>query len=67
VNSIISEYVMNAIKDDARRAGERDRQLLEVRRARITGQQRARRLYPARYLARLLPRRKAARLPQPVA
>ena len=30
----IHEYLMKACQDDARRAGERDRQLLEARRAR---------------------------------
>ena len=33
---IIHQYLMQACKDDARRAGERDRALLEARRAGVT-------------------------------
>lgn len=40
----IHEYLMKAIQDDARRAGERDRLLLEARRG---GRARRRRLVPA--------------------
>ena len=52
----IHQYLMKASQDDAKRAGERDRLLLEVRRARIT-HQRARPAAPARRIARLLFRR----------
>jgi hypothetical protein len=36
MHSTISEYVIKAREGDARRAGERDRLLLEVRRTRMT-------------------------------
>jgi hypothetical protein len=36
MHSTISEYIIKAREGDARRAGERDRLLLEVRRARMT-------------------------------
>jgi hypothetical protein len=54
MHSIISEYVMKAHQDDARRAGERGRLLLEARRVRATMRQRARRVIAVRRLARLL-------------
>lgn len=56
----IHHYLMRASQDDAKRAGERDRLLLEARRARITRRQRARSAAPARRIARLLSRRAAA-------
>ena len=56
----IHQYLLRASQDDARRAGERDRLLLEVRRARITHRQRARSAAPARRIARLLFRRATA-------
>jgi len=37
MHSTISEYIMKARQDDAARAGERDRMLLEARRVRMTG------------------------------
>ena len=51
----IHQYLMKASQDDAKRAGERDRLLLE-RRGRRT-HQRARPAVPARRIARLLFRR----------
>lgn len=54
MHSIISEYVMKARQDDARRAGERSRLLLEAQRVRTTMRQRARHATPVRRLARLL-------------
>ena len=47
----IHEHLAKAIQDDARRAGERDRLLLEARRPRMARRQRA---GPARRLALLL-------------
>jgi hypothetical protein len=44
----IHEYLMKAIQDDARRAGERDRLLLEARRARRARRQRLVPAAPAR-------------------
>jgi hypothetical protein len=44
----IYEYLMKAVQDDARRAGERDRLLLEVRRARRARRQRLVPAAPAR-------------------
>src|SRR5262249_46393237 len=38
---IIHQYVSKAVQDDARRAGERDRLLLEARRVRMPGRERA--------------------------
>jgi len=56
---IIHQYVSKAVQDDAPRAGERDRVLLEARRARMP---RPKRLVsaPAGRLARLLLRRAPA-------
>jgi hypothetical protein len=57
---IIHQYVSKAVQDDAQRAGERDRLLLEVRRARMP---RIPRVVPAarvRRMARLLLRRAPA-------
>jgi hypothetical protein len=56
----IREYLMKAVEDDARRAGERDRMLLEARRARIAGRQHAGPATPASRLARILFRRATA-------
>ena len=53
----IHRYLMTAVKDDARRAGERDRVLLEARRARIAGRQHAGPAALASRLARMLSRR----------
>lgn len=62
----IREYLMTACRDDACRAGERDRQLLEARRARMTGRNRPEPAAPATasvapvtWLARLMFRRAA--------
>jgi hypothetical protein len=57
MQSTISEYVIKAREADARRAGERDRLLLEVRRTRMTMR---RRPSPAKCLANLLARRARA-------
>ena len=56
----IHQYLMTAVKDDARRAGERDCLLLEARRARRAHRQRPDPAAPARRLARLLFRRVTA-------
>jgi hypothetical protein len=63
----IHEYFAKARRDDARRAGERDRLLLEVRRAREPRPRsapaalvRQRAVAPVRRLARLLLRRATA-------
>jgi hypothetical protein len=53
----IHQYLIKARQDDARRAGERDRLLLEARRARRAHRQRPDPAAPARWLARLLFRR----------
>lgn len=50
----IHHYLMKASQDDAQRAGERDRLLLEARRARTASRQRPGPAAPARRLARLL-------------
>jgi len=47
-------YLMKAIQDDAQRAGERDRLLLEARRAHVARRPRAGPAAPVRRLARLL-------------
>ncbi len=51
------EYLTKAVQDDAQRRGERDRLLLEARRARAARLQRAGHIGPAGRLARLLFRR----------
>jgi hypothetical protein len=56
----IRHYLMNACQDDARRAGERDRLLLEARRAREARRERAGLAATARRLVRLLVRPRAA-------
>jgi hypothetical protein len=50
----IHQDLRKAVQDDARRAGERDRVLLEARRARAPRRPRAGPAAPARLLARLL-------------
>jgi hypothetical protein len=47
------QYLMKAVQDDAQRAGERDRLLLEARRAHVARRPRARPAAPVRRLARL--------------
>jgi len=56
----IRRGLIKASQDDARRAGERDRLLLEARRARIACRQHSGPAAPARRLARLLFRRATA-------
>jgi len=53
----IHEYLTKARQDDARRAGERDRLLLEARQAPKARRHRAGPAAPARRLARLMFRR----------
>jgi hypothetical protein len=54
------QYLMKAIQDDARRAGERDRLHLEAQRARMPRRPPADPTAPVRRLARLLLRRATA-------
>jgi len=54
---IIHQYVSKAVQDDAPRAGERNRQVLEARRARMPRPERVVSTAPAGRLARLLLRR----------
>jgi hypothetical protein len=54
------QHLMKAIQDDAQRAGERDRLLLEARRAHVVRRPRARPAAPVRRLARLLFRQATA-------
>jgi hypothetical protein len=56
----IQQGLMKAVKDDAQRAGERDRLLLEAGRAREACYPRTGRAVPVRRLARLLYRRATA-------
>jgi hypothetical protein len=56
----IQQGLMKAVKDDAQRAGERDRLLLEAERARVTRYLRMGSTVPVRRLARLLYRRATA-------
>ena len=63
----IHQYLMRAVQDDAQRAGERDRLLLEARRARKMRRPRPDRGVPARPLARLLLRWAAAQRAGPLA
>ena len=51
---IIHQYVSKAVQDDAPRAGERNRQVLEARRARMPRPKRIVSAAPARRLVRLL-------------
>jgi len=57
---IIHQYVSKAVQDDARRAGERDRLLLEARRVRMPGRERAVPVARMQQMARLLLRRAPA-------
>ena len=57
---IIHQYVSKAVMDDARRAGERNRLLLEARRARVARRKPVVPAAPPRRLARLLLRRAPA-------
>jgi hypothetical protein len=57
---IIHQYVAKAVQDDAPRAGERNRLLVEARRARMPNSKRVISAAPARRLARLLLRRAPA-------
>jgi hypothetical protein len=59
----IRQYLMKACQDDARRAGERDRLLLEARRARAARGQRPDPAAPPKRLAQL-PFRRVPRLPR---
>jgi hypothetical protein len=63
----IHRDLMRAVQDDAQRAGERDRLLLEARRARKTRRPRRDPGVPARSLARLLLRWVAAQRAGPLA
>jgi hypothetical protein len=54
------QYLMKAIRDDARRAGERDRLYLEAQRARVPRGPRAGPASPVRRLGLLLFRRTTA-------
>lgn len=54
---IIHQYVSKAVQDDAQRAGERDRVLLEARRVRMARRERTVPAAPVRRMARLLLRR----------
>jgi hypothetical protein len=54
---IIHQYVSKAVQDDAQLAGERNRLLLEARRASMAHRERAVPAAPVRRLARLLLRR----------
>ena len=51
---IIHQYVSKAVQDDAQRAGEQNRLLLEARRARMPRPKRVVSAAPARRLVRLL-------------
>jgi hypothetical protein len=57
---IIHQYVSKAVQDDAQRAGERDRLLLEVRRVRMARRERVVPAARVRRMARLLLRRAPA-------
>lgn len=57
---IIHQYVSKAVQDDAPRAGERNRLLLEARRARVARRKPVVAAAPARRVARLLLRRAPA-------
>jgi hypothetical protein len=56
----IHQYLSKAVQDDAQRAGERDRLLLEARRALVARRPPAGPAAPVRRLARLLVRRATA-------
>ena len=57
---LIHQYVAKAIQDDAQRAGERDRLLLETRRVHMAGRERVVPAARVRRMARLLLRRAPA-------
>jgi hypothetical protein len=57
---IIHQYVSKAVQDDAQLAGERNRLLLEARRARVAHRKRVVAAAPMRRMARLLLRRAPA-------
>ena len=57
---VIHQYVSKAVQDDAQRAGDRDRLLLETRRARMAGRERVVPATRVRRMARLLLRRAPA-------
>jgi hypothetical protein len=57
---IIHQYVSKAVQDDAQLAGDRNRLLLEARRARTPRRKRVISVAPTRRLARLLLRRAPA-------
>jgi hypothetical protein len=57
---IIHQYVSKAVQDDAQLAGERNRLLLEARRARVARRERMVPAAPVRRVARLLLRRAPA-------
>jgi hypothetical protein len=57
---IIHQYVSKAVRDDAQLAGERNRLLLEARRARVARRERMVPAAPMRRMARLLLRRAPA-------
>jgi hypothetical protein len=57
---IIHQYVSKAVQDDAQLAGERNRLLLEARRARVARRERVVPAAPMRRMARLLLRRAPA-------
>ena len=57
---IIHQYVSKAVQDDAQLAGERNRLLLEARRARVARRKRMVPAAPMRRMARLLLRRAPA-------
>jgi hypothetical protein len=57
---IIHQYVAKAVQDDAPRAGERNRLLLEARRVRMARRERVVAAAPVRRMARLLLRRAPA-------
>ena len=57
---VIHQYVSKAVQDDAQRAGERDRMLLETRRVLMAGRERVVPVTRVRRMARLLLRRAPA-------
>ena len=57
---ITHQYVFKAVQDDAQRSGERNRLLLEARRARVARRKPVVSAAPTRRLARLLLRRAPA-------
>jgi hypothetical protein len=57
---IIHQYVSKAVQDDAQRAGERDRMLLETQRVQMASRERVVPAARVRRMARLLLRRAPA-------